>query len=96
MAQGGLPPRQPKIQSNSVFFEIQLETSSLVKLQTIKIAKSHTADTTATMRFLHSLVPSLLFLAAGAAQAASSWSFEDGTVSVTSKKAGAGGGVKEK
>ncbi|KAI0007614.1 Oligosaccharyltransferase subunit Ribophorin II-domain-containing protein [Xylariaceae sp. FL0662B] len=49
------------------------------------------------MRFLHSFVPSLLLLAAGAAQAASSWGFDDATLSVTPKKStGAGGGVKEK
>ncbi|CAJ2500067.1 Uu.00g029200.m01.CDS01 [Anthostomella pinea] len=41
------------------------------------------------MRFLHSL----LFLAAGAAQAASTWGFDDATVSVSSKK---GAGAKEK
>ncbi|KAI1484618.1 Oligosaccharyltransferase subunit Ribophorin II-domain-containing protein [Biscogniauxia mediterranea] len=47
------------------------------------------------MRFLHSLTPSLLLLAAGAAQAASSWGFADATVSVNSKK-GAATGSKEK
>ncbi|KAI1844572.1 hypothetical protein JX265_001557 [Neoarthrinium moseri] len=46
------------------------------------------------MRFLPSFVPSLLLLAAGAAQAASSWGFDEGTVSVGSKKAD--GAVKEK
>jgi oligosaccharyltransferase complex subunit delta (ribophorin II) len=45
------------------------------------------------MRFLHSFVPSLLFLAAGAAQAAS-WGFDEGTVTVAAKKAEAS--VKEK
>ncbi|RYP73007.1 hypothetical protein DL771_003875 [Monosporascus sp. 5C6A] len=39
------------------------------------------------MRFLPSFVPSLLLVAAGAAQAASSWGFEDATLSVGSKKA---------
>ncbi|KAI1497072.1 Oligosaccharyltransferase subunit Ribophorin II-domain-containing protein [Biscogniauxia marginata] len=47
------------------------------------------------MRFLRSLSPALLLLTAGAAQAASSWSFVDATVSVNSKK-GAGTGSKEK
>jgi oligosaccharyltransferase complex subunit delta (ribophorin II) len=47
-----------------------------------------------TMRFVHSFVPSLLLLAAGAAQAASSWGFEDGSLTVSSKKAD--GAVKEK
>ncbi|KAI1271035.1 Oligosaccharyltransferase subunit Ribophorin II-domain-containing protein [Xylaria sp. FL0933] len=42
------------------------------------------------MRFLHSFV---VLLAAGAAQAASSWSFDDATVQVNAKKAG---GAKEK
>jgi oligosaccharyltransferase complex subunit delta (ribophorin II) len=45
------------------------------------------------MRFLHSLVPSLL-LAAGAAQAASSWGFDEGTITVGAKKSD--GAVKEK
>ncbi|RYO89781.1 hypothetical protein DL762_003058 [Monosporascus cannonballus] len=39
------------------------------------------------MRFLPSFVPSLLLVAAGAARAASSWGFEDATLSVGSKKA---------
>lgn len=46
------------------------------------------------MRCSGSLVSSLLLLAAGAAQAASSWSFNDGTISVTSKKGA--DGIKEK
>ncbi|KAI0473791.1 Oligosaccharyltransferase subunit Ribophorin II-domain-containing protein [Xylariaceae sp. FL0804] len=45
------------------------------------------------MRFLQNVLPSLLLLAAGAAQAASSWGFDDATVSVISKK---GAGAKEK
>ncbi|KAI0548866.1 Oligosaccharyltransferase subunit Ribophorin II-domain-containing protein [Xylaria curta] len=44
------------------------------------------------MRFLHSFVAPLL-LAAGAAQAASSWGFDDATVQVNAKKAA---GTKEK
>ncbi|KAI0126560.1 Oligosaccharyltransferase subunit Ribophorin II-domain-containing protein [Xylariales sp. AK1849] len=47
------------------------------------------------MRFLHSLAPSILLLAAGAAQAASSWGFDEGTLTVSAKKA-VGEGVKEK
>ncbi|KAH9892999.1 Oligosaccharyltransferase subunit Ribophorin II-domain-containing protein [Xylariomycetidae sp. FL2044] len=43
------------------------------------------------MRFVKSFVtPMLLLLAAGAAQAASSWGFDDATVAVGSKKGGAG------
>ncbi|KAI0193510.1 Oligosaccharyltransferase subunit Ribophorin II-domain-containing protein [Astrocystis sublimbata] len=45
------------------------------------------------MRFLHSFVTPLVLLAAGAAQAASSWSFDDATVQVNAKKAP---GTKEK
>ncbi|KAI8623957.1 Oligosaccharyltransferase subunit Ribophorin II-domain-containing protein [Xylariaceae sp. FL1651] len=45
------------------------------------------------MRFLHSFVTPLLLLAAGAAQAASTWGFDDATVQVNAKK---GAGVKEK
>lgn len=33
-------------------------------------------------------IPSLLLLAAGAVQAASSWTFEDGRVSISAKKGG--------
>ncbi|RYC63503.1 hypothetical protein CHU98_g2723 [Xylaria longipes] len=45
------------------------------------------------MRFLTSLVTPLVLLAAGAAQAASSWGFDDATVQVNAKKAA---GTKEK
>ncbi|KAK4462097.1 Dolichyl-diphosphooligosaccharide--protein glycosyltransferase subunit Swp1 [Cladorrhinum samala] len=45
------------------------------------------------MRFTQSFAPALLVLA-GVAQAASSWGFDDGTLSVVAKKGGAG--VKEK
>ncbi|KAK3983913.1 Oligosaccharyltransferase subunit Ribophorin II-domain-containing protein [Cladorrhinum sp. PSN332] len=45
------------------------------------------------MRFTQSFAPALLLLA-GVAQAASSWGFDDGTLSVVAKKGGAG--VKEK
>lgn len=48
------------------------------------------------MRFFSSLVPSLLLLGAGVAQAASGWGFEDAVVSVASKGAGVGGGSKDK
>ncbi|KAI1477047.1 Oligosaccharyltransferase subunit Ribophorin II-domain-containing protein [Daldinia eschscholtzii] len=41
------------------------------------------------MRFLHSFVAPLLLLTTGAAQAASSWGFDDAKLSVTAKKAGA-------
>ncbi|KAI0103601.1 Oligosaccharyltransferase subunit Ribophorin II-domain-containing protein [Daldinia grandis] len=41
------------------------------------------------MRFLHSFAAPLLLLAAGAAQAASSWGFDDAKLTVTAKKAGA-------
>lgn len=45
------------------------------------------------MRFLHSFVTPLVLVAAGAAQAASSWGFDDATVQVNAKKAA---GRKEK
>lgn len=48
------------------------------------------------MRFFSSLVPSLLLVGAGVAQAASGWGFEDATVSVTTKGAGVGAGSKDK
>jgi oligosaccharyltransferase complex subunit delta (ribophorin II) len=47
------------------------------------------------MRLLHSLILSLLFSGA-CVSAASSWSFEDATVTVQSKGAGVGGGAKDK
>jgi oligosaccharyltransferase complex subunit delta (ribophorin II) len=48
------------------------------------------------MRVLRSFVSSLLLSSAAIVSAASSWSFEDATVSVTSKGAGVGGGSKDK
>lgn len=47
------------------------------------------------MRFLQSFASALLLAAAGTAQAASSWGFDDATVSITAKK-GSDGAVKEK
>ncbi|KUJ09528.1 uncharacterized protein LY89DRAFT_701125 [Mollisia scopiformis] len=47
------------------------------------------------MRFLHSLIPSLLVLGAGVAQAASSWSFDEAVISVTGKS-GASSAFKDK
>ncbi len=38
-----------------------------------------------TMRFLRSLLPSLLLLGAGVAEAASSWNFDEAVISVTGK-----------
>ncbi|KAI4864998.1 Oligosaccharyltransferase subunit Ribophorin II-domain-containing protein [Hypoxylon rubiginosum] len=46
------------------------------------------------MRFLHSFVTPLLLLAAGAAQAASSWGFDDAKLTVSPKKVA--GGAKDK
>jgi hypothetical protein len=43
----------------------------------------------ATMRLLRSLIPSLLLVGVQVAQAASSWSFNEGTISVSGKGAGA-------
>ena len=45
------------------------------------------------IQLLHSV---LLLCAAGAGLAASSWGFEDATVSVQGKGSGIGGGLKEK
>jgi hypothetical protein len=47
-----------------------------------------------TMRATTQLLSTLLLLAAGAAQAASSWSFDDGSISVVSKKDGDGAAQK--
>ncbi|EUC30243.1 hypothetical protein COCCADRAFT_28809 [Bipolaris zeicola 26-R-13] len=47
------------------------------------------------MRVLHSFISSLFLSSAAIVSAASSWSFEDATVSVTSKGAGVGGGSKD-
>jgi oligosaccharyltransferase complex subunit delta (ribophorin II) len=38
------------------------------------------------MRFTQSIAPALLLLAAGAAQAASAWGFDEGSVQVVPKK----------
>ena len=46
------------------------------------------------MRLTHSLASALLLFSAGVAQAASTWGFDEGSVSVVAKKAG--GTVKEK
>ncbi|KAF2476592.1 uncharacterized protein BDR25DRAFT_277847 [Lindgomyces ingoldianus] len=48
------------------------------------------------MRLLHSFIPSLLLSSAYVVSAASSWSFEDATLTVQSKGAGVGAGAKEK
>ncbi|KAL6703799.1 hypothetical protein ACN47E_009098 [Coniothyrium glycines] len=48
------------------------------------------------MRVLHSFVSSLLLSGATIVSAASSWSFEDATVSINTKGAGVGGGSKDK
>ncbi|KAF1834193.1 hypothetical protein BDW02DRAFT_526047 [Decorospora gaudefroyi] len=48
------------------------------------------------MRVLHGFVSSLFLSGATIVSAASSWSFEDATVSVSSKGAGVGGGSKDK
>lgn len=46
------------------------------------------------MRLTQSIAPALLLLAAGVAQAASGWGFDDGSVQIAAKKAGEA--VKEK
>lgn len=57
-----------------------------------ELQASHFVNT-ATMRFLRSLLPFILLSCAGLGQAASSWGFEEGVVSVNVK---GGAGVKEK
>jgi oligosaccharyltransferase complex subunit delta (ribophorin II) len=47
------------------------------------------------MRFLHSLIPSLLLVGAGVVEAASSWSFSEAVISVQ-LKGDTGGGFKDK
>jgi len=51
---------------------------------------------TTNMRVLSSFVSSLLLSGATIVSAASSWSFDDATVSVTSKGADVGSGSKDK
>jgi oligosaccharyltransferase complex subunit delta (ribophorin II) len=48
------------------------------------------------MRVLQGFVSSLLLSGAAIVSAASSWSFEDATVTISSKGAGVGGGSKDK
>jgi oligosaccharyltransferase complex subunit delta (ribophorin II) len=50
----------------------------------------------ATMRLLHSFLTSLLLSGACVVSAASSWSFEDATLTVQPKGAGVDAGAKEK
>jgi hypothetical protein len=59
-------------------------------------ASSISISRSAAMRFLHSFVSSLLLSGAAIVSAASSWSFEDATVSINSKGGSVGGGPKEK
>jgi hypothetical protein len=54
-----------------------------------------TKDKTTTMKFSTAIVLPLLSLGSGLA-AAASWSFEDATLSISSKGAGVGGALKEK
>lgn len=58
--------------------------------------KLHVNTTIAKMRLLQSFVPSLLLSSAAIVSAASSWSFEDATVTVQTKGAGVGTGAKDK
>ena len=46
------------------------------------------------MRFTQSIAPALLLLAAGVAQAASAWGFDEGSLQVVPKKSGEA--IKEK
>lgn len=46
------------------------------------------------MRLTQSFAPALLLLAAGVTQAASAWSFDEGSLSVVAKKSG--DSIKEK
>lgn len=66
------------------------------RVRTIPNSPHHTTPpkTTATMRFLRSLVPSLLLLGAGVAEAAS-WGFDEAVISVA-KKGNAGSAFKDK
>jgi hypothetical protein len=59
-------------------------------------ARRQLHSVTASMRVLSSFVSSLLLSSASIVSAASSWSFEDATVSITSKGTGVGGGSKDK
>jgi len=59
-------------------------------------APPFTLSKSVTMRVIHSFVSSLLLSSAAIVSAASSWSFEDATVSVSTKGAGVGGASKDK
>ena len=58
-------------------------------------SKLYHHDKFTIMRFLHSVLPSLLLLGVSVAEAAASWKFEDASVSI-SGKGGAGSGSKDK
>lgn len=59
-------------------------------------SSAFTLSESATMRVLQGFVSSLLLSGAAIVSAASSWSFEDATVTISSKGAGVGGGSKDK
>jgi hypothetical protein len=52
----------------------------------LKLPRPAINTSIATMRLLRSLIPSLLLVGAGVVQAASSWSFEDSTLSISSSQ----------
>ncbi|KAF7677913.1 hypothetical protein GT037_004772 [Alternaria burnsii] len=65
-------------------------------LGSIVDSSAFTLSESAKMRVLQGFVSSLLLSGAAIVSAASSWSFEDATVTVSSKGAGVGGGSKDK
>lgn len=73
---------------------LALQLSSLVTSRDTLVQAQHTRI--ATMKFSSAIVLPLLSLGSGLAAAAASWSFEDATLSISSKGAGVGGALKEK
>lgn len=72
---------------------LALQLSSFVTSRDTLVQGQHTRI--ATMKFSSAIVLPLLSLGSGLA-AAASWSFEDATLSISSKGAGVGGALKEK
>lgn len=72
---------------------LALQLSSFVTNRDTLVQGQHTRI--ATMKFSSAIVLPLLSLGSGLA-AAASWSFEDATLSISSKGAGVGGALKEK
>jgi hypothetical protein len=88
-----LTPHVTVLAGTSVLWTCPQASASSLRIIVVATSTA-TQRVTATMYFSKSLLSAALLLTAGIAEAASSWSFDEGTVTVVSKKAG--DGLKEK